>query len=102
MRQQRILTQQIFLIVSFLTIRPCAQAQNGNRIFDSFETKKFNIEINIDRKDQKKTIEPYFAFNYDFDDTVMREILGKKLSSRQRKDLDEVSEKLNVNLKSCR
>ncbi|CAL8111312.1 unnamed protein product [Orchesella dallaii] len=39
---------------------------------------------------------------YEFEDSVMREILGKKLSSRQRKDLDEVSEKTGVNLRSCR
>lgn len=39
---------------------------------------------------------------YDFDDAVIRELLGKKLSSRHRKDLDEVSEKTRVQLKSCR
>lgn len=39
---------------------------------------------------------------YEFDDSIVREILGKKLSSRHRKDLDEVSEKTNVPLKSCR
>lgn len=39
---------------------------------------------------------------YEFDDSVIRELLGKKLSSRHRKDLDEVSEKTNVTLKSCR
>lgn len=39
---------------------------------------------------------------YEFDDSVIRELLGKKLSSRHRKDLDEVSEKTNVLLKSCR
>jgi hypothetical protein len=32
----------------------------------------------------------------------MREILGNKLSSRQRKDLDKVSETTGVNLRSCR
>lgn len=32
----------------------------------------------------------------------MRELLGKKLTSRHRKDLDEVAEKTNINLKSCR
>ena len=31
-----------------------------------------------------------------------RELLGKKLSSRVRKDLDEVAEKTGVTLKSCR
>jgi len=44
----------------------------------------------------------YLFRYYDFDDSVMREILGKKLSARQRKDLDEVCEKTGVNLKSCR
>lgn len=39
---------------------------------------------------------------YDLDDSVVREFLGKKLSSKHRKDLDEVSEKTNVSLKSCR
>lgn len=39
---------------------------------------------------------------YEFDDAVIRELLGKKLSSRHRKDLDEVSEKTGVSLKSCR
>uniref|UniRef100_A0ABK9MI44 Acidic fibroblast growth factor intracellular-binding protein n=1 Tax=Glossina morsitans morsitans TaxID=37546 RepID=A0ABK9MI44_GLOMM len=39
---------------------------------------------------------------YSIDDAVAREILGKKLTSRYRKDLDEVSEKTGVKLKSCR
>lgn len=39
---------------------------------------------------------------YDFDQNVVREFLGKKLSSRNRKDLDEVSEKTGVDIKSCR
>lgn len=39
---------------------------------------------------------------YEFDDNVIRELLGKKLSSRHRKDLDEVAEKTGVALKSCR
>lgn len=39
---------------------------------------------------------------YDFDDPVMRAILGKKLSARNRKDLDEVSRKTGKSLKSCR
>lgn len=39
---------------------------------------------------------------YDFDHSVIREFLGKKLSSRNRKDLDEVSEKTAVDIKSCR
>lgn len=39
---------------------------------------------------------------YDFDDSVMRAILGKKLSARSRKGLDEVSRKSGKSLKSCR
>ena len=39
---------------------------------------------------------------YQFDDAVIREILGKKLSSRNRKDLDDVNEKTKVSLRSCR
>ena len=32
----------------------------------------------------------------------MRELLGKKLTGRLRKDLDDISEKTNIPLKSCR
>lgn len=39
---------------------------------------------------------------YNLDDTVAREILGKKLSSRYRKDLDEVADRTGIRLKSCR
>ncbi|RMX40839.1 hypothetical protein pdam_00006525 [Pocillopora damicornis] len=37
-----------------------------------------------------------------FDKEVVRELLGKKLTGRVRKDLDDVSEKTNIPLKSCR
>lgn len=39
---------------------------------------------------------------YALDDNVAREMLGKKLSSRYRKDLDEVADRTGVRLKSCR
>jgi len=39
---------------------------------------------------------------YGLDDLVARELLGKKLSSKQRKDLDEVCEKTGISLRSCR
>uniref|UniRef100_A0A8D8KW31 Acidic fibroblast growth factor intracellular-binding protein n=1 Tax=Culex pipiens TaxID=7175 RepID=A0A8D8KW31_CULPI len=39
---------------------------------------------------------------YSMDDAVARELFGKKFSSRNRKDLDEVAEKTGVRLKSCR
>ena len=39
---------------------------------------------------------------YTFDEEVVREFLGKKLSTRNRKDLDDVSEKTGISLRSCR
>ncbi|KAG8202157.1 hypothetical protein JTE90_010514 [Oedothorax gibbosus] len=47
---------------------------------------------------QRMLIERY----YEFEDSVIREFLGKKLSARNRKDLDDVSEKAGVQVKSCR
>jgi hypothetical protein len=44
----------------------------------------------------------FFSRYYMYDDVVFRELLGKKLSSRHRKDLDDLSEKANINLLSCR
>ena len=43
-----------------------------------------------------------FIRYYQFDKEVVRELLGKKLTGRLRKDLDDVSEKTNIPLKSCR
>ncbi len=43
-------------------------------------------------------VECYYAF----DERVVREFLGKKLSTKNRKDLDDVSEKTGVSLRSCR
>ena len=48
------------------------------------------------------TFSSFFLRYYEFDAAVIRELLGKKLSSRNRKDLDDVSEKTKVPLKSCR
>lgn len=39
---------------------------------------------------------------YQFDEVVIREIIGKKLSGRNRKDLDDVSEKTRRSIKKCR
>ena len=47
---------------------------------------------------KKALIEQYYAF----DESVVREFFGKKLSARNRKDLDDVSEKTGISLKSCR
>ncbi|CAH1104006.1 unnamed protein product [Psylliodes chrysocephalus] len=52
----------------------------------------------IDPQTRLFLIEKY----YEFDDEVIREVLGKKLSSKNRKDLDEVAEKTGKPLKSCR
>lgn len=52
----------------------------------------------LDGPTQALFIERY----YSLDDEVAREIFGKKLSSRYRKDLDEVAEKTMMKLKSCR
>jgi len=38
---------------------------------------------------------------YEFDKEVMREILGKKMSAKLRKDMDDVSEKTGISLRSC-
>ena len=39
---------------------------------------------------------------YTFDEEVVREFLGKKLNSKNRKDLDDVYEKTKISLKSCK
>lgn len=47
---------------------------------------------------KRALIELYYAF----DEIVVREFLGKKLSTKNRKDLDDVSEKTGISLRSCR
>jgi hypothetical protein len=39
---------------------------------------------------------------YSFDDCVIRELLGKRLNQKTRKDLDDVAEVTHIPLKSCR
>ena len=39
---------------------------------------------------------------YEFDNVVVRELLGKKLTTRLRKDLDDISERTGIPLKSCK
>ncbi|KAJ7380038.1 hypothetical protein OS493_012800 [Desmophyllum pertusum] len=58
--------------------------------------KQMLLQISPDVQDM--LIEKY----YQFDKEVVRELLGKKLTGRLRKDLDDVSEKTNIPLKSCR
>lgn len=57
-----------------------------------------NLAFQIDPQTRLFLIEKY----YEFDDVVVKELLGKKLSSKNRKDLDEVSDKTGKPLKSCR
>ena len=42
----------------------------------------------------------FYTFRYD--SFVIREILCHKLTQRQRKDLDDISEKTGIRVKSCR
>ncbi|XP_043680962.1 acidic fibroblast growth factor intracellular-binding protein isoform X2 [Vespula pensylvanica] len=56
------------------------------------------LAFQIEPQTSQMLIEMY----YEFDDIVVRELLGKKLTSKSRKDMDEVSEKTGVTLKSCR
>jgi hypothetical protein len=54
------------------------------------------FQITDDEAD--KLIERY----YQYDTMVIREILGHKLSQRQRKDLDDICEKYGYRVRSCR
>lgn len=54
--------------------------------------------FNIPRVARNALVERY----YTFDEAVVREFIGRKLSSKNRKDLDDVSEKTGVALRSCR
>jgi len=56
------------------------------------------LVFQLDSETQNFLIEKYYAL----DNSVIRELLGKKLSGRLRKDLDEVSERTRVSLRSCR
>ncbi|XP_014212622.1 acidic fibroblast growth factor intracellular-binding protein [Copidosoma floridanum] len=56
------------------------------------------LAFQIEPHTSRMLIEIYYEFN----DSVIREMLGKKLSSKNRKDMEEVAEKTGVSLKSCR
>lgn len=56
------------------------------------------LSFQLEKTSKLLIIEKY----YSLDDAVCRELLGKKLSSKYRKDLDEISEKTSIKLKSCR
>lgn len=56
------------------------------------------LTFQLDSETQSLLVEKYYAL----DNSVVREVLGRKLSSRLRKDLDEVADKTGVSLRSCR
>ncbi|CAH0766484.1 unnamed protein product [Bemisia tabaci] len=56
------------------------------------------LAFQIEPQTRSFLIKSYFSL----DDPVVREILNKRISSRHRKDLDEVSDKTGVPLRSCR
>ncbi|XP_057315720.1 acidic fibroblast growth factor intracellular-binding protein-like isoform X1 [Hydractinia symbiolongicarpus] len=55
------------------------------------------ILSSLSPKVKEKLLESY----YEFDKEVMREILGKKMSAKLRKDMDDVSERTGIPLRSC-
>jgi len=56
------------------------------------------LVFQLDPSTQHKLVEQYYAL----DNSVARELLGRKLTSRLRKDLDEIADKTGVSLRSCR
>ncbi|XP_065343228.1 acidic fibroblast growth factor intracellular-binding protein isoform X1 [Cloeon dipterum] len=60
--------------------------------------KDHQLEFQIEPQIMSMLIQRY----YKFDDAVYRDILGKKLSTRNRKDLDDLSERTGINILSCR
>ena len=56
------------------------------------------LVFQLDPTTQRMLVEQYYAL----DSSVARELLGRKLTSRLRKDLDEVADKTGVSLRSCR
>ena len=56
------------------------------------------LVFQLDSETQNLLIEKYYAL----DSGVVRELLGRKLGSRLRKDLDETSERTRVSLRACR
>uniref|UniRef100_A0A0B6ZDS5 Acidic fibroblast growth factor intracellular-binding protein n=1 Tax=Arion vulgaris TaxID=1028688 RepID=A0A0B6ZDS5_9EUPU len=49
-----------------------------------------------------ETVDMLIQKYYCFDASVMREIFGRKLGTRSRKDLDDISEETGVAIRSCR
>jgi hypothetical protein len=71
-------------------------------LFFSFQTSPLQESVAplqlMDLATKKKVIESYHSL----DSTFCRDILGRKLNSKLRKDIDEVAEKTGVFVRSCR
>ncbi|KAM6969996.1 acidic fibroblast growth factor intracellular-binding protein B [Aplochiton taeniatus] len=61
-------------------------------------TMAHQLLFQITSEHQSMLIERYYEFDY----TFAREVLGKKLSKGTKKDLDDISTKTGITLKSCR
>ncbi|KAG0302094.1 hypothetical protein BGZ99_003192, partial [Dissophora globulifera] len=81
---------------------PAIQPPVPSRVLKSYITSQFRTyEMMHHYLHHPRHFAGQFIY-YSFDESVVREILGKKLNSRTRKDLDEVHEKSGVKLTSCR
>eukprot|EP00903_Cladosiphon_okamuranus_P011981 g11252.t1 len=74
------------------------------RVFDTMEHflrqpehLRGQLQVQLGGTTQAWMVERY----HELDESVLREILGKKVTSKTRKDLDDVSELTNVPLRSC-
>lgn len=63
---------------------------------------KRNICIFVSEVDDNVIVDMFYFRYYQFDLVVVREILGRKLLFRNRKDMDDVSEKIRILIRSCR
>eukprot|EP00794_Sanderia_malayensis_P020243 gene20243-22225_t len=68
------------------------------KFFSSPQSLKRQMLCILPTSVQQTLIERY----YSFDKEVIREFLGKKMSAKLRKDMDDVSEKTGIPLKRCR
>jgi hypothetical protein len=73
------------------------------RLFSTLETALYSQESTLplqllDSAAKKRVIESYHSL----DAVFCREILGRKLNSKLRKDLDELSEKTGIFVRACR
>eukprot|EP01132_Coremiostelium_polycephalum_P006640 gene6640-8215_t len=67
------------------------------KVLEHPKTLSSHSMFQMDPQSRKLLIEGY----YDFDDILMRDLIGRKLTSGQRRDLDDTSEKLKLRLSSC-